>query len=97
MKNALASGKSVLFFRKLDDFVGRAFQYGTQLFQGVHGNGLIALEIRDGISAEAILINQGVGRDPTLLHGFPKRLVADHGCTPVLRCGYVHYLRKIAS
>ena len=35
------------------------------------------LQIVDGSGIDAMLVNQGVGRDSFLFHGFPQRFIAN--------------------
>ena len=49
----------------------------AQLFQRKHGDGFVVLQIVDGSGIDAMLVNQGVGSDPFLFHGFPQRFIAN--------------------
>ena len=87
-------GRSI--FRKFDDVIRRAAQHLTELFQGVHRNAFVSFQVGDGISAESQLVDQSIGRDPTVFHGCPQRFIADHVPTP-LSCRYKYYLMENAA
>ena len=54
-----------------DNAFGLAFEDGTQLFQGKHGDGFVVLQIVNCPGIDAMLADEGIGGDPFLLHGFP--------------------------
>lgn len=75
------------------NFVGCAVENGAELLQRVHRYGLIALQIGDCISADAVFINQGVGSNTTVFHRLPQRFVADHICTSPF-CFYTYIIHR---
>ena len=63
---------------ELYNFIGCALQGSTKLFQGIHSDGFVSLQIGDGIGAEAQLIDQRIGGNAPVFHGLPQRLIAYH-------------------
>ena len=55
----------------MDNSVSLTLQDGTQAFQCEHGDGLVMLQIVDGSGIDAVLVDQRVGGNALLLHGFP--------------------------
>lgn len=79
-----------------DDTFGLTAQNGTELFDGIEGDGAIVLPIVDGAGVDAVFIDEGVGGDAFGFHRFLQRIVADHGPSPFLSDRYFTILKKIS-
>ena len=76
---------SIAVFGKGDHIVGGAVQNPAQLFQRVHGDAFVPLEIGDGVCAEAHFIDQRILGNTPVLHSFPQRVIAYHDCTTLFQ------------
>ena len=57
--------------KKPDDPICLTLQDHAKLFHCEHGDGSVVLQVVDGSGIDAVFIDQGVGGDSLLLHGFP--------------------------
>ena len=61
--------------------------------QRIHSDGLIMLELVNGLGIDAVLMDQRIGRHALLRHGLPQRFIADHVIAPFQSFNFIIFGR----